>query len=147
MLAGMTNSGLAQYRTKGYVDTIIESLKKSDKDTRLLTYKVILEKFNDKYKDLSNEQKQILKEFINAVDSTPSLRNFYNEKINILKEQLSNISNDIKDKATKIKINEVSKYLVELNKTDKVDNENLVDLLQYFELVKELKVANGKVQV
>ena len=37
------------------------------------------------------------------------------------------------------KVNEVSKYLVELSKTDKVDNDNLVDLLQYFELVKEIK--------
>ena len=96
---------------------------------------------------MSNEQKQVLKEFINSVDSTPSLRNFYNEKINILKEQLSVISNNIKDKATKIKVNEVSKYLVELSKTDKVDNDNLVDLLQYFELVKEIKVANGKIQI
>ena len=126
---------------------IIEEFSTFDKDTRILTYKVLLEKFNDKYKDLSNEQKQVLKEFINSVDSTPSLRNFYNEKINILKEQLSVISNNIKDKATKIKVNEVSKYLVELSKTDKVDNDNLVDLLQYFELVKEIKVANGKIQI
>ena len=126
---------------------IIQEFSTFDKDTRMLTYKVLLEKFNDKYKDLSNEQKQVLKEFINSVDSTPSLRNFYNEKINILKEQLSVISNNIKDKATKIKVNEVSKYLVELSKTDKVDNDNLVDLLQYFELVKEIKVANGKIQI
>ena len=126
---------------------IIQEFSTFDKDTRILTYKILLEKFNDKYKDLSNEQKQVLKEFINSVDSTPSLRNFYNEKINILKEQLSIISNNIKDKATKIKVNEVSKYLVELSKTDKVDNDNLVDLLQYFELVKEIKVANGKIQI
>ena len=126
---------------------IIQEFSTFDKDTRILTYKVLLEKFNDKYKDLSNEQKQVLKEFINSVDSTPSLRNFYNEKINTLKEQLSVISNNIKDKATKIKVNEVSKYLVELSKTDKVDNDNLVDLLQYFELVKEIKVANGKIQI
>ena len=126
---------------------IIQEFSTFDKDTRILTYKVLLEKFNDKYKDLSNEQKQVLKEFINSVDSTPSLRNFYNEKINILKEQLSVISNNIKDKATKIKVNEVSKYLVELSKTDNVDNDNLVDLLQYFELVKEIKVANGKIQI
>ena len=126
---------------------IIQEFSTFDKDTRILTYKVLLEKFNDKYKDLSNEQKQVLKEFINSVDSTPSLRNFYNEKINILKEQLSIISNNIKDKATKIKVNEVSKYLVELSKTDNVDNDNLVDLLQYFELVKEIKVANGKIQI
>ena len=122
---------------------IIQEFSTFDKDTRILTYKVLLEKFNDKYKDLSNEQKQVLKEFINSVDSTPSLRNFYNEKINILKEQLSVISNNIKDKATKIKVNEVSKYLVELSKTDKGDNDNLVDLLKYFELVKEIKVAYG----
>ena len=126
---------------------IIQEFSTFDKDTRILTYKVLLEKFNDKYKDLSNEQKQVLKEFINSVDSTPSLRNFYNEKINILKEQLSVISSNIKDKATNIKVNEVSKYLVELSKTDKVDNDNLVDLLQYFELVKEIKVANGKIQI
>ena len=50
---------------------------------------------------------------------------------------------NIKDKATKIKITEVAKYLVELDKTAKVDNDNLVDLLQYYELVKEIKVANG----
>jgi len=44
---------------------------------------------------------------------------------------------------TKIKITEVAKYLVELSKTTKVDNNNLVDLLQYYELVKEIKIANG----
>ena len=50
---------------------------------------------------------------------------------------------NIKDKATQIKIVEVAKLLTELSKTDKVDSENLVDLLQYYELVKEIKVANG----
>ena len=59
-----------------------------DEDTRSLTYKILLEKFNDKYEVLSGEQKQVLKEFINSVDSTPSLRNFYNTKINELKSIL-----------------------------------------------------------
>ena len=52
-------------------------------------------------------------------------------------------SKNIKDKVTQIKIEEVSKYLVELDKTDKVGNENLVDLLQYYELIQEIKVANA----
>ena len=103
----------------------------------------MLEKFNDKYDGLSIEQKEILKEFIYSVDSTPSLREFYNNKVNILKDKLTEMSTDIKDKATKIKITEVAKLLTELNKTDKVDNDNLVDLLQYYELVKEIQVANG----
>ena len=89
------------------------------------------------------EQKQVLKEFINSVDSTPSLRIFYNTKINELKSVLNLEVENIKDKATKIKITEIAKLLVELGKTDKINDDNLVDLLQYYELVKEIKISNG----
>ena len=118
-----------------------------DKDLRQLTCRVLLEKFNDKYDDLSIEQKEILKEFIYSVDSTPSLREFYNKKVNNLKEILNNEAKNIKVPATKIKITEVAKLLFELDKNSKVDSDNLVDLLQYYELVKEIQVANGKLQV
>tara|TARA_Y100000004_G_scaffold188846_1_gene243603 strand:+ start:429 stop:1295 length:867 start_codon:yes stop_codon:yes gene_type:complete len=122
---------------------IIQEFNDYDKDTRILTYKVLLEKFNSKYDSLSEEQKTVLKEFINSVDSTPGLRNFYNTKINELKDSLKSVIENIKDKTTQIKLTEVSKFLVELEKTDKVGDDNLVDLLRYYELVKEIKVANG----
>jgi len=124
-------------------DEVLNEFSGYEKDLRQLTYRVLLEKFNDKYDNLSMEQKEILKEFIYSIDSTPSLREFYNKKVNILKDILSETSKSIKDKATKIKITEVAKLLTELDKTDKVDNDNLVDLLQYYELVKEIQVANG----
>ena len=123
--------------------TLIEEFSNYDKDTRILTYKVLLERFNDKYQHLSKEQKQVLKEFINSVDSAPRLRNFYNSKVNELKDSLIKENKNIKDKATAIKIKEVSKYLTELDKSSKVGDNNLVDLLRYYELVKEIKVANG----
>ena len=56
---------------------------------------------------------------------------------------LNEESKNIKDKATQIKITEIAKMLTELSKTDKVSDDNLVDLLQYYELVKEIKTANG----
>ena len=121
----------------------MEEFSTYDKDTRILTYKILLERFNDKYENLTSEQKQVLKEFIESVESTPGLRNFYNSKINELKNTLAENSKNIKDKVTKIKINEISKFLVELDKTDKVGDDNLVDLLQYYELVKEIKLANA----
>jgi len=124
-------------------DDVLKEFQTYDKDLRILTYKVLLEKFNSKYENLSTEQKQVLKEFINSVDSAPGLRDFYNSKINELKSILNREAKNIKDKATQIKITEVTKYLVELNKTSKVNNDNLVDLLQYYELVKEIKIANG----
>mgnify|MGYP003666092738 CR=1 FL=1 len=140
---------ILEYLTKQEVDTkevkedVLKEFQTYDKDLRILTYKVLLEKFNSKYENLSSDQKQVLKEFITSVDSAPGLRDFYNNKINKLKSILKEESKNIKDKATQIKITEVAKYLVELNKTDKVNNNNLVDLLQYYELVKEIKIANG----
>ena len=142
---------LLEYLTKQDVTTkevkedVLKEFQTYDKDLRILTYQVLLEKFNSKYNNLSVEQKQVLKEFINSVDSTPSLREFYNNKIVELKETLNVESINITDKATQVKVQEISKLLTELSKNDKVSNDNLVDLLQYYELVKEIKVANGKV--
>ena len=123
--------------------TVLKEFTTYDKDVRTLTYKVLLEKFNSKYDVLTNDQKQILKEYINSIDSTPDLRNFYNTKISELKNVLVKEVKIIKDKATQIKITEVSKFLTELKKTDKVGDNNLVDLLRYYQLVNEIKIANG----
>ena len=123
--------------------TVLEEFTTYDKDVRTLTYKVLLEKFNDKYDILSDDQKQVLKEYINSVDSAPDLRNFYNIKITELKSTLSKINKLVKDKVTQIKITEVSKFLTDLKKTDKVGDNNLVDLLRFYELVNEIKTANG----
>ena len=140
---------LLEYLTKNKIEpksqnTVLEEFSGYDKDVRTLTYKILLEKFNDKYDLLTKDQKQVLKEYITAVDSTPDLRNFYNSKILDLKSTLTEITKNIKDKATQIKITEVTKFLTELKKTDKVGDSNLVDLLRYYQLVNEIQIANGK---
>ena len=139
---------LLEYLTESKIEseskqTVLDEFSTYDKDVRTLTYKVLLEKFNEKYDVLSDDQKQILKEYINSVDSTPDLRNFYNIKITELKSTLTKELKNVKDKATQIKITEVSKFLTELKKTDKVGDDNLVDLLRFYQLVKEIQVANG----
>lgn len=129
--------------TQSQKDIVLDEFKTYDKDTRILTYKILLEKFNDKYDSLSKEQKEVLKEYINSVDSTPGLRDFYNSKVKELKNTLTEESKNIKDKATQIKIVEISKLLTEIDKSTKIDSDNLVDLLQYYELVNEIKSVNG----
>lgn len=119
-------------------DVLIE-FQSYDKDLRILTYKVLLEKFNSKYSSLNNDQKLILKEFVNSVDSTPKLRDFYNIKIEELKTKLTTLSPKITNKATQIKLNEVVKLLTPLSKSHKVDDNNLINLLQYYELLNEIK--------
>ena len=57
-------------------DVVLENYNKQDKDTRLLTYKVLLEKFNDKYSGLGENQKSLLKEYVNSVTNSPALKSF-----------------------------------------------------------------------
>jgi hypothetical protein len=140
LLETLTNKEVNEKQVK---DNLLEEFKSYDKDLRILTYKVLLEKFNGKYVNLNDNQKLVLKEFINSVDSTPTLRVFYNTKITEIKKSLSDLNKKVTDKATNIKINEVAKMLTELNKTDKIDNDDLVNLLQYYELLEELSSIHG----
>jgi hypothetical protein len=129
--------------SKNIEEDIIKEFQSYDKDLRILTYKVLLEKFNEKYDSISLEQKQILKEYINSVDSTPGLRNFYNVKITELKTKLESEIKNIKNPAIKVKIEEITKHLTELDKTSKVNDNHLVDLMQYYELLQEIQKANN----
>ena len=124
-------------------ESVIEEFKSYDKDLRILTYRVLLEKFNGKYEGLNTNQKTVLKEFINTVDSTPTLREFYNTKIREIQSMLAELNSKVTDKAIQIKVNEVSNILEEVDKTTKINDDHLVNLLQYYSLVEELERSNG----
>jgi len=141
---------LLEYLTKEEVkakeveNDILKEFKRQSPEMRSLAYKILLEKFNEKYSELSSDQKRVLKEFIESENSGVKLREFYNSKINELKNTLTEEIKNIDSDVIKIKLEEVQKYLVELKKTEKVSNDNIVDLLEYFELVKEIKNSHGK---
>lgn len=120
-------------------DTLIEEYSKYDKDLKLLTFKILLEKFNDTYKDLLPEQKNILKEFITSVNSTTRLRNLVNEELTKISDIVEKLSSKVKDEVVKIKLDEVAKAIVPISSKDKVSDTHLVNLMQYYDLVNELK--------
>jgi hypothetical protein len=124
-------------------EDLMTEFQSYDKDLRILTYKVLLEKFNGKYASLNDNQKTVLKEFINSVDSTPKLKTFYNTKIQEIKDELTKMTVKVTDKVVKIKLNEVNNMLLPLGKTANVGNDDLVNLLQYYALLEELVKANG----
>ena len=131
-------------KTKEPKVDFINEFSTYDKDTRILTYKILLNKFNDKYSDFSNEKKIILKEFINSVDNASKLKDFYNDKINEIKTKLTSLNKKTKNQITQIKINEVLNLLNPINKNIKINNEHIVNLLQYCDLLEELTNINGK---
>jgi len=123
-------------------ETVLEEFKSYDKDLRILTTRVLLNKFNDKYEDLLESQKEILKELITSIDNTPKLKEFYNTKVGEIKTSLTELSNTIPDKTTQIKINEVIKILPVMGKTSKIKDNDLINLLQYYDLIEELETTH-----
>ena len=124
-------------------DTVLENFNKQDSDTRLLTYKVLLEKFNDKYSDLQDNQKTLLKEYVNSVSNSPSLKSYINQEIKEVKKDLTRYSKKVEDKVITIKLNETKNIIKTLNKNISVSDDDVINLLNYYELVNELKTIHG----
>jgi hypothetical protein len=120
-------------------DTLMEEYAKYDKDLRLLTYKILLEKFNSRYKDLLPEQKNILKEFITSANSSTRLRNLVNEELTRLRSEILRMKKNVSNDIVRIKLDEVLKVVVPVKNTQKVGDTHLVSLMQYYELVNELR--------
>ena len=138
LLEHLTQSNINKKEVK---ENVLEEFRQQDKDVRVLAYRVLLEKFNDKYINLNINQKNVLKEFINSVDNTTKLKEFYNNKVNEIKEHLLKMNSSVTNPAIQVKIKEVVNILPTLGKTDKAGDDQLINLLQYYQLIEELEIA------
>ena len=132
----------AQIKATKIKDEVMSEFEKSDKDVRFIAYKMLLENFNVKYDTLHTNQKTILKEYITSVDNTSRLKEFYTNKINEIKTELADLNKRTKNKVTKIKINEIISIIIPPLKNAKITDNDLVDLLQYYDLINELETVN-----
>ena len=132
----------AQIKATKIKDEVMSEFEKSDKDVRFIAYKMLLENFNVKYDTLHTNQKTILKEYITSVDNTSRLKEFYTNKINEIKTELADLNKRTKNKVTKIKINEIISIITPPLKNAKITDNDLVDLLQYYDLINELETVN-----
>jgi len=127
-----------------------ETVKKlpDDKDLRILTYKTLLEKFNQKYTKLSGTQKKLLREYINNISNTNSLKDTLKEIVTELKKDLKTHSKNLKDKVVKIKMTEAIKSIDKFcgidDKSDVVKDVYVTQTMRYLELIKELKKSGNK---
>jgi hypothetical protein len=116
----------------------MEEYEKFDKETRALTYKMLMEKFNEKYSGLADNQRKLLKEYVYNVSNSPKLKAFLNKEIELVKEELETLAQNT-DQVTKIKITEVKNLIKPLCKKSSVHDDNVINLLNYYSLVNELK--------
>ena len=135
ILEHITNKNLPNKPKK---EMVMEEYEKFDKETRALTYKMLMEKFNDKYSGLNSNQKILLKEYVYNVSNNPKLKSFINKEIKTVISELETYSKNT-DQITKIKLNEIKNLIKPLCKKSSVHDDNVINLLNYYELINELK--------
>tara|TARA_B100000214_G_scaffold284588_1_gene214128 strand:+ start:240 stop:1103 length:864 start_codon:yes stop_codon:yes gene_type:complete len=124
--------------------TINESYRKQEKDLRLLAYTILVEKFNKKYSSLSKSQKKLLKEYINNISNTNSLKEFIESETVKVTKKLQSMLPSVSDKVTKIKLNEAVNQAGTLMKGRVVEDKQVVTLMRYYQLVKELENVKSR---
>lgn len=123
---------------------LLEEFMKQDKEIRLLAYKILVEKFNKKYVGLSQEQKDVLKEYINNISDTKNLKVYLNKRLTEIKSTLIEMSNSVKDQVTSIKLKEVVKFIKPIHENETIKDETVSTLLQYYDLINEIKSVESK---
>jgi len=128
-------------------ETMISKELKHDEDLRILTYKTLLEKFNQKYSKLNLPQKSLLRAYINNVSNTNSLQEYIEKVTPAIKRELKKYSKNVKDDVVKIKlkeaINSITKFC-DVGKSKAVKDNVVVQTMRYMELLKELKKSGNK---
>ena len=117
---------------------VISEFKNEDKDLRLLSYQLMVDNFNGKYKSLNSMQRNLLKEYVNNISNTNKLREFINSEVVKIKQILNKILPRVSDDITKIKLTEAIKQTDTLSKGKIVKDKQVVSLMRYYELIKEL---------
>tara|TARA_R110001632_G_scaffold87096_4_gene189487 strand:+ start:547 stop:1392 length:846 start_codon:yes stop_codon:yes gene_type:complete len=118
---------------------IVSEYHKQDKDLQLLSYQILVDKFNEKYVDLSSKQKNVLREYINNVSNTGNLKELISTEVPHIKRTLRNKIRSIKDPVMRIKLKEVAKQATALGRRNVIKDQEVLSLMRFYELIKELK--------
>tara|TARA_R110001592_G_scaffold26720_2_gene99696 strand:+ start:858 stop:1700 length:843 start_codon:yes stop_codon:yes gene_type:complete len=120
------------------------SLSSEHKDVRILASKMVVDKFNEKYSNLSSSQKRMLKEYINNVTNSVKLRKYILSETKGLQENITELKSSVPSKVIKIKLTEVTNLLSNISKKHIVEDKDILTMLRYYELVNELKKVGTK---
>lgn len=125
-------------------DAVLEEYKKQDEDLRAVSYKLLVESFNSKYKNLTEGQKCLLREYINNINNTGKLNEYVSNEVTNLVDSLKEIGSKINDKVTKIKLAETIANIRKVKSVKKIKEQHLSALMMTYELVNELKQSIKK---
>jgi hypothetical protein len=125
-------------------DAVLEEYRKQDDDLRAVSYKLLVESFNNKYSNLTNDQKGLLREYINNINNTGKLNEYVSNEVTKLVDGLKEVGSKISDKVTKIKLAETIANIKKIKSVKKIKEQHLSAMMMTYELLNELKQSLKK---
>lgn len=115
------------------------TIRSQDDDIRFLAYKILIERFNEKYRGLDTFQKKLLQEYILNISNTSKLKEYAQNESRRLSKEISECAKKVTDKVIRIKLAEVIVQLKKIQNTNTVKENHMTALLLGYEILKELK--------
>lgn len=121
------------------IDPLLTEFASYDKGTKALVYKIVIQKFNDKYSNLNESQKSLLKRYITDISTPESFKKYVNEEYDRIKTKLTKLTKTIEDTVRKVKLEEVVNIIKPIPAGRQVSDLELENLLYFYQLEKELE--------
>ena len=132
-------SGLCKNKIANNELEQLENYAQHNEDLRLISYKLLVDRFNEKYSELNEDQRLLLKNYINNISNTNSLREYINEQLPVIKSKIEKLGSKIDDDVVKIKLKEVTSQLNKVKEGRVVKDSQVSAVLMSYELIKELE--------
>ena len=113
--------------------------QQQNEEVRLLAYKLLIDSFNEKYKGLNNKQKVLIREYINNISNTNSLRQYINQEIPLVRQEIVQLKSKVNNEVIRIKLDETVNQLDKITKGTLVKENQIMALMLSYELIKELQ--------
>jgi hypothetical protein len=114
-----------------------ETLRNQDEDIRFLSYKFLLERFNNKYSELNSSQKNLLREYINKGTDVTPFKKYVTAEATAVSNLLQTRLHRIPDEVTRIKLHEVVMQLKHIAERPTIKENHMTALMIAYQLVDE----------
>ena len=114
-------------------------IRSQEDDIRFLAYKILIERFNEKYKGLDDAQKKLLQEYIYNISNTSKLKSYTQTESRRLAKEIAQLAKKVSDKVVRIKLTEVVSQLQKVEKATVIKENHMTAMLIGYEILKELK--------
>lgn len=114
-------------------------IRSQEDDIRFLAYKILIERFNEKYRGLDDAQKKLLQEYIYNISNTSKLKTYAQAESDRLSKEIYQLSKSVTDTVVRIKLAEVITQLNKIKTAHTIKENHMTALLIGYEISKELK--------